>query len=395
MHVFVLDPGFVGEGGHHLAMNRFIAEWLQDRGHEVTVLASQRYNPSKKWGFRIVKPFEISPYTGRNDVRTNMMLYIHSNRQTEDFLTKGLVSDRIPKGSVILIHTGFDIHLEGIARWLVQLNRPDLKLRILLRFPPTMPYTDYDMAKSLSRHTLQQWENVPGDLRFFTDLDELSAYFMDYSDFNFQTTPIALHFDQMPAAQRIEKPDQRGLHFIYAGGFYPAKGSHLLADAIKRHSAIHPEDRYTIHAAAVANPDDIEHLKAASSNVNILTTLLHGEDFFNYLLSGDVTFICYDPVEYYLRTSHIMFESLGLGRMVIASKDSWMENQMRQIGLPVGALMPTYDSEGLAIAMGDCKANALRYADNAYFMSAYIRRRHNADEWMRCMFQDTGILENE
>ena len=395
MHVFVLDPGFVGEGGHHLAMNRFIAEWLQDRGHEVTVLASQRYQPSQKWGFRIVKPFEISPYTGRNDVRTNMMLYIHSNRQTEDFLTKGLVSSRIPEGSVILMHTGFDIHLEGIARWLIQLNRPDLKLRILLRFPPTMPYTDYDMAKSLSRHTLQQWENVPGDLRFFTDLDELSAYFMDYSAFDFQTTPIALHFDKMPEAQRIEGPNERGLHYVYAGGFYPAKGAHLLADAIQRHSAAHPEDRYTIHAAAVANPEDIERLKAASPNVSILTTMLHGEDFFNYLLSGDVTFIAYDPVEYYLRTSHIMFESLGLGRMVIASKDSWMENQMRQIGLPVGALMPTYDSDGLVAAMGDCKANAERYADNAHFMSAYIRRRHNADEWMRCMFQDTGILDSE
>ena len=68
---------------------------------------------------------------------------------------------------------------------------------------------------------------------------------------------------------------------------------------------------------------------------------------------------------------------------------------MRQIGLPVGALMPSYDSEGLAATMSECKANAVRYADNAYFMSAYIRRRHNADEWMRCMFQDTGILENE
>lgn len=391
MHVFVLDAGFVGEGGHHLAMNRFIAEWLMQRGHEVTVLASQRYKASQDWGFRIVKPFEISPYTGRNDVRTNMMLYLHSNRQTEDFLTKGLVSSRIPEGSVILVHTGFDIHLEGMARWLKQLNRPDLKLRILLRFPPTMPYTDYDMAKSLSRYTLQQWEGVPGDVRFFTDLDELSAYFMGYSAFEFQTTPIALHFDQMPEAKAIEHPSERGLHFVYAGGFYPAKGSHLLAAAIKQHSEAYPEDRYTIQAAAVAEPSNIDELKAASPNVTILPTLLHGEDFFNYLLSGDVTFIAYDPVEYYLRTSHIMFESLGLGRMVIASKDSWMENQMRQIGLKVGALMPSYDSEGLAAAMRECKQNAEEYADNAYFMSAYIRRRHNADEWMRCMLQDTGI----
>ena len=73
-----------------------------------------------------------------------------------------------------------------------------------------------------------------------------------------------------------------------------------------------------------------------------------------------------------------MFESLRLGRMVIANKDSWMEDQMRPIGLPVGAVMPTYDSDGLVAAMGDCKANAERYATTPT-LYAYIRRRHNAD----------------
>lgn len=392
MHVFILDPGFVGEGGHHLAMNRFIAGWLQERGHEVTVLACQHYKASQDWGFRIVKPFEVSPYTGRLPARDSMMLYLHSNRQAENFLTKGLVSSRIPEGSVILMHTGFDIHLEGIARWLTQLNRPDLKLRILLRFPPTMPNIDYDIAKSLSRHTLKQWASVPGDLRFFTDLDELSAYFMDYSSFEFQTTPIALHFDQMPEAQRIESPSERGLHFVYAGGCYPAKGSHLLPAAIRSHSEKYPEDRYTIQVP-VGDPDYIESLKQASPNLIILPKLLHGVEFFNYLLSGDVTFIAYDPTEYYLRTSHIMFESLGLGRMVIASRETWMENQLKQIGLPVGALMPSYDSEGLTAAMSSCKKNAELFADNAYFMSAYIRRRHNAEQWMTCMLQDTAIID--
>lgn len=394
MSVYILDPGFVGEGGHHLAMNRFISSWLKDRGHDVTVLANQNYQPSQDWGFRLVKPFQWSPYTGRLGVDINLGLFITSNKQVFEFLSKGLTSARIPEGSVFLMHTGFDLHLRGIAEWFKALNRPDLKIRILLRFPPTLNYDDFDIAKAISKFTLKHWEGVPGDLRFFTDLDSLSEYYESYSAFRFKTTPIALHFESMPNAEASPPLEGRGLHFVYAGGHYPAKGAHLLPEAIRNHSEKYPEDRYTIQVPQ-GETQFIEPLLAASPNVTILSKILHGDDFYQYLLQGDVTFIAYDAYEYALRTSHIMMESLGLGRMIITSENTWMSTQLHQIGISVGAVMPTYDPEGLTSAMAKCKRNALKYSDNALFIAPYIRRRHNAERWMDVMLEGTGLVDDE
>ncbi len=93
--------------------------------------------------------------------------------------------------------------------------------------------------------------------------------------------------------------------------------------------------------------------------------------------------ICYDPVSYYLRSSHILVEALGMARPVITTRDTWMEDELRtHLGFPVGTLVDGYNSQALADAMLRFAANAQDFASNAAFASNLVRLKHNSIVFM-------------
>ena len=88
-------------------------------------------------------------------------------------------------------------------------------------------------------------------------------------------------------------------------------------------------------------------------------------------------------------------ESLVLGRMIITSENTWMSTQLHQIGISVGAVMPTYDPERMTPGTAKCKRNTVGYSENALFIAPNIRRRHNAERWMDVMLEGTGLVDDE
>ena len=97
----------------------------------------------------------------------------------------------------------------------------------------------------------------------------------------------------------------------------------------------------------------------------------------------DVVLICYDPESYYLRSSHILVEALGMARPVIATRDTWMEDELRtHLGFPVGTLVDGFHAEALADAMLQFADNAPHFASNAGFASNLVRLKHNSIVFM-------------
>ena len=82
MHLIVIDPGFVGRGGHHVAINRFLVQEGAKRGFKPIVLGSKFINPEPSDGFRCVPAFPFSPYALQGDTLEILKCFIVFNENT-------------------------------------------------------------------------------------------------------------------------------------------------------------------------------------------------------------------------------------------------------------------------------------------------------------------------
>ena len=92
----------------------------------------------------------------------------------------------------------------------------------------------------------------------------------------------------------------------------------------------------------------------------------------------------YDPEEYDFRTSHIFIEALGVGRPVIVSERTWMQNELQELGVECGVVSP-YTSQGLADALLKCVDRRTTLVDNAIIVADTIRSTHNTTRFMETL----------
>ena len=79
-------------------------------------------------------------------------------------------------------------------------------------------------------------------------------------------------------------------------------------------------------------------------------------------------------------------EALGLGRAVIVSKGSWMEEVLQEIDIPLGIVMDSWTSRGVLSAMIELRQRRNEILTNAYQYASTIRDTHNPARWMELMF---------
>ena len=135
MHV-VVDPGMIGRGGHHLAINRFLFQETKKRGIRAIVLISKFFTTEKQDGFWGIPTFTYSPYTLQGHFMDILKQFVVFNEETRISLERRLPSKRLPRGSSFIVHTAFGCMLHGLLEYLSMLERDDIHVRIVLRFPP-------------------------------------------------------------------------------------------------------------------------------------------------------------------------------------------------------------------------------------------------------------------
>ena len=132
-------------------------------------------------------------------------------------------------------------------------------------------------------------------------------------------------------------------------------------------------------ALALARPFSIQ----PRQNVTLVREYKKGPDFFTHLLQGDVALLPYSPEHYELRTSHILLESLGVGRGVIISHHPWMIQIVEELPKRCGVAMKDWTAESLAQAMSTFHEKKDDYLTAAYQQSLQIQNSHNASEWWK------------
>ena len=168
---------------------------------------------------------------------------------------------------------------------------------------------------------------------------------------------------------------------MFAGTPREEKGIFQLCNTIKSSIELYPHDMFYIHTI---NSPNLAYQLETNFPKNVITNnnFLSGRPYFDFLMQGDVVLIPYNSETYYLRTSHIFMEALGLGRAVIVSNNSWMEELLNEFGYPLGSIMTDWTKEALLESIKELHQKRQEILENAYRTAEYIRNTHNPEQWV-------------
>jgi len=125
----------------------------------------------------------------------------------------------------------------------------------------------------------------------------------------------------------------------------------------------------------------MEALSSLPEQVTLIDALLFEDSYFSFIASLDVVLVPYLPENYRMRTSHIFMEALGMGKAVITTPDTWMEEQLNALPNRCGVVMPSVDVDGLHVAMQQVHEHRKELADNTAHIAPKIRTEHCREAW--------------
>jgi hypothetical protein len=166
----------------------------------------------------------------------------------------------------------------------------------------------------------------------FTDTDELSEQYNRLGAFHFRTGPIPHTHGPVARASACAP-----VRIIYIGDARKEKGYHLLPGLIRDlwddyvvtgKATFHLQSNYNVpqgEPEAVIAREQMEALPA--DKVELLKAPMTSKEYREFLLSGGINLLLYDPANYYARSSGILVESLTAGVPVIVPAGSWLARQ--------------------------------------------------------------------
>jgi hypothetical protein len=167
---------------------------------------------------------------------------------------------------------------------------------------------------------------------FYTDTDELTEQYDRLGQFRFHTVPVPHTYEPSDLI-----PKGGPLRLTYLGDARTEKGFALLpelAESLEREYLATGKARLVVQCnynipggepkVAIARAQ-LEAMPAPY--ICLHNQPLTSEEYRELLLASDITLLCYDPLNYYARSSGILVESLAVGIPVIVPGGCWLARQ--------------------------------------------------------------------
>ena len=336
----IFDPELQTCEGHHLEHAQLLTAELSKT---LTVSTYANF-----WArTRIIVPLRARPVCYAS-------LYPQSTHENFDLVYRGatqaIVQDlsevrscELTPSSIFIMHTITAFQLEGLANWytaLASANRP--KLFLQFQSPLEFGADEQDWPQLLGRaRAAASTLTAAGTVRFATNSEFLADKIRVQLDQPMAMMPMSKSW---PTVVRLPKP-MPGPVFGFFGGLRQEKGWRLLAEAIPIFVARHQDVRFIIQASAVgSDPVAIPAIRALAHlpRVEIIERSFDSkDDYFTALSRARCILLAYDPAKYASRTSGILIEALGLGRLVITTDHTWLAAELRKHKTE-GFVMPNF-----------------------------------------------------
>lgn len=175
------------------------------------------------------------------------------------------------------------------------------------------------------------------DVRFYTDTEELSAQHNRLGAFSFHTLPIP-HTHRPVITESVRRP----ITLLYIGDARSEKGYHLIPNLVEdlwKDYILTGRIRFRLQSnfnipqgepPIVIARQKLELLAAqAPGSIELRKEAMTSEQYKEFLLSGDINLLLYDPTNYFARSSGILVEALSTAMPVVAPAGTWLSRQFR------------------------------------------------------------------
>ena len=227
-------------------------------------------------------------------------------------------------------------------------DRP--KLCVQFQFPLTFRLANdgatYQRAFNLARSSASVLA-ATGRVRFAANSASLARQVSEQLDQRCAVLPLPIRW---PDFNSPLSPDP-GPVFGFFGGLRPEKGASIIKEAIPQFAACHPDSRFLVQAPPRKfNSSTVNNLERLPQVELIRRDFEKKSDYFKQFTRVSCILLPYDPNEYADRTSGILIEALGLGRLIITTKGSWLSAEANRRGGNV-IEMPSFTCDALFDAL--------------------------------------------
>ncbi len=381
----LVDPGCMEALGHHPEIDGIIKDHCDSRGIDAQVFVGRGCDEAVVQALKahaVMSPsvyIRVPPHPAKTEA-----LLEELNEASFDDLQKNL--NALEDGATILVHTATHWHLMAFARFARDHREKKYKFRFLLRLPynfsalqESISDASADVIRAYLQKTFAQWNEFEGDVKFFTDTPDLAAQYQKISGAPFGRVPIQVDFRECAPIAAAKKNKDKGPVFLLAGNARREKGFGLLPGAIESYYGQGGRGSFVIQSIDSWEEETGKELAKFGARVAVLGKALPRKDYFRLLQSSDAVLAAYDPASYRLRTSHILIEALGAGRPVVATKGTWMEDELNKYGAEApGVLVKQYTGEALGRALLEFEKNQSKIQRRALEIAEAVRGAHNA-----------------
>lgn len=381
--IHVIDPECNFQSGHHFSLNRIICDQSKKRGWEVFVSVNQACNPFVINALSASPVFRSNAYVDFDRPADRSLVIKAINFINEEFYEDLCTKvGEIGSADRIILPTINQRLILGVYWWAQKQVPRDVPINIILMLPPTYPYGEkyLDIIEELYTNVFRLWEKANCNVRFLTPGESITDEYKRLGCHRVETCPIPVHFSNEKKEGKSAVSRRDMTTFVFAGDARSEKGSALLPGACQKVSDSGRPFRLVLQSIEYAPENLKSAVEAKQKDIELLGQFLSQDEYLDFLRSGDVTLLPYNPKSYAKRTSQIFIESLSVGRPVITCRGSWMAKELENC-VPGSGFIIDFTEDDLADKMIRVIDRVEEIRKTANDISTEIRKRHSADRF--------------
>lgn len=389
----IVDPSLKDFIGHHFAYDHSVAAAAAAKGYRAVALGHRDVIPEVAGALDLRRCFRRDiwgrhPWAralldagGRIATAGRVLDHALCIRDFDADLRAGLAALELPPGSVILGHMVVTKQLPGFARALARLPRGgrDVTAILLLRYQPSL--YDNPIASNAFRR-LERLAAAGRRVRLASDSGRLADELSRLTSLPVEVLSIPHAPPARPEPQQA-RAAARPVRFASLGNARDEKGILDILEAIRMLRA-EPEGLSGLEFVLQANdpwPAAVADRLAAFAvdlppEVTLLPSALDAAAYEDTLAAADVVLLPYWRSIYEARTSGVFLDATAAGKPVIATRDTWMSDELAQHG--AGLLVPDHDPHALAAAIREAARDIAALAARAEAEQPAVHARHSA-----------------
>jgi glycosyltransferase involved in cell wall biosynthesis len=381
----IVDPSLRDFVGHHFSYDNAVARAAAAVGYRVVVLAHRDVSAAitgiadvrrcfrrDMWGATVGRRIP-----GRLGSAADIAL---ASRDFHADLARVLRTVALPPGSILFAHMLIRNQLPAMAGFIQSLpERAPIDVILLLRYQSSF-YDDALSARAFRR--LERSAARGRRVRLATDSARLARELSRLTVLPFEVMPIPVD----PITEIKAPAGDAALRFVTLGDARDEKGYLDILAAIRLLRANGDlEGLEFVLQSNDARPTVQEAIdefaRELPDNVTMLLRSLSPADYAATLAAADVVLVPYWREIYKARTSGVFLEAIAAGKIAIATRDTWMSDELMRYG--AGVLVEDRDPVSIAEAIRTVRRDRRELALRAQAGQAPCLAWHSAAALVR------------